>query len=155
MCLSWCCWLISVQEVSELWHFFLPWLWSSRGQRWKVSVWVSTQNLKWNVTNEKKKYTEQNHYFVIGILNWIINSPIDHTRWTSLSEGEASRGVCGRFRIHGGRRERVWPTCRGWRSFTGTARCSVSRSSDWKKDKCQMPHIDNFFFFFLNVHGLN
>lgn len=34
-----------------------------------------------------------------------ISLPVDHARWASLSKGEASGGVCGRFRIHGGRRE--------------------------------------------------
>lgn len=42
-----------------------------------------------------------------------MNSPVDHAGRASLSEGEASGGVCGRFRIHGGRREGVWPACRG------------------------------------------
>lgn len=130
-----------------------------RGER---SVFrVSTQNLKWTITSEKKStYKERNLDVVFGILDWILNSPVDHTRWASLSEGEASRGVCGRFRIHGGRRGRVWPTCRGWRSFTGTTRCSVSRMGVWKKHRCQLSRIDectphlilpqpNFFFFFF------
>lgn len=159
VCLGWCCWCL-FRRLQNCGIFFLPCLWSSRGQSWKVSVWGSTQNLKWNVTNEKKFYiyNEQNRNVVFGILNWIPNSPVDHTRWTSLSEGEASRRVCGRFRIHGGRRGRVWPTCRGWRSFTGTARCSVSRTGVWKKDKCHIgectPQANILILSFIYVSNL-
>lgn len=48
------------------------------------------------------------------------SSPVNHARGASLSMGETGGGVCGRFRIHGGRLEGVGPACRGQCSFTGT-----------------------------------
>lgn len=136
VCLGWCCWCL-FRRLQNCDMFILTCLWSSRGQRWKISVWVSKKNCsEMQQMTKIYIYKERNPNVVFGILNWLPNSPVDHTRWTSLSEGEASRRVCGRFGIHGGRRGRVWPTCRGWRSFTGTARCSVSRTGVWKEDKC-------------------
>lgn len=79
------------------------------------------------------------------------NLPVYHARWASLSEGEAGRGVCSRFRIHGGRREGMRPACRGGVLSVGPQGLSPIRACGREReDMCQSVVFQCVSFYFHN-----